>query len=38
VSIAHRPTVAAFHGRRWVLEKEPAGAPALYRISASPAA
>ena len=32
VSIAHRPSVAAFHSTQWVLEKLPAGAPALFRI------
>ncbi|MGV8803780.1 MAG: ABC transporter ATP-binding protein/permease [Polaromonas sp.] len=34
VSIAHRPTVAAFHDRRWTLEKLPEGAGALYRLQA----
>jgi len=33
VSIAHRPTVAAFHGKRWELEKLPEGAAALYRLT-----
>ncbi|WP_341911820.1 ABC transporter ATP-binding protein/permease [Polaromonas sp. YR568] len=33
VSIAHRPTVAAFHGKRWELEKLPDGAAALYRLT-----
>ncbi|MES2979328.1 MAG: ABC transporter ATP-binding protein/permease [Pseudomonadota bacterium] len=37
VSIAHRPTAAAFHGKKWELEKLPEGSPALYRISESPA-
>ncbi|GBU15722.1 hypothetical protein AwPolaro_11000 [Polaromonas sp.] len=32
VSIAHRPSVAAFHNTQWVLEKQPDGAPALYRM------
>ena len=32
VSIAHRPTVAAFHDKLWELEKLPEGAPALYRV------
>ena len=32
VSIAHRPAVAAFHGKQWELEKLPEGAPALYRV------
>jgi putative ATP-binding cassette transporter len=35
VSIAHRPTVAAFHNKRWELEKLPADAPALYRLRES---
>jgi putative ATP-binding cassette transporter len=35
VSIAHRPTVAAFHGKLWALEKLPEGAPALYRLQES---
>ena len=35
VSIAHRPTVAAFHDRRWTLEKLPEGAPALFQIKES---
>ena len=35
VSIAHRPTVAAFHDRRWTLEKLPEGAGALYQLQAS---
>ncbi len=32
VSIAHRPSVAAFHSRRWELTKAPEGAPALYTL------
>ena len=35
VSIAHRPSVAAFHNRLWELEKLPQGAPALYRVKES---
>lgn len=35
VSIAHRPAVAAFHDRQWVLEKLPEGAPALYHVNES---
>ncbi|HOE41041.1 MAG TPA: ABC transporter ATP-binding protein/permease [Rhodoferax sp.] len=35
VSIAHKPSVAAFHSRRWVLEKAPQGNPASYRIQAA---
>jgi putative ATP-binding cassette transporter len=33
ISIAHRPSVAAFHSRRWELEKLPEGAPALYKLT-----
>lgn len=37
VSIAHRPTVAAFHNKQWTLEKapinEPDSAAALYQLS-----
>jgi putative ATP-binding cassette transporter len=32
ISIAHRPSVAAFHSQRWELEKLPDGAPALYKL------
>ncbi|MDP3355206.1 MAG: ABC transporter ATP-binding protein/permease [Polaromonas sp.] len=32
VSIAHRPAVAAFHDKRWELEKLPEGASALYQL------
>jgi len=36
LSIAHRPTVAAFHNRQWALEKtpdnEPGSAAALYQL------
>ena len=32
VSIAHRPTVAAFHGTLWELEKLPESASALYQV------
>ena len=35
VSIAHRPSMAAFHSKLWELEKLPEGAPALYRVSES---
>ena len=35
VSIAHRPAVAAFHGRLWALERLPQGAPALYQVHES---
>ncbi len=35
VSIAHRPSVAAFHARSWTLEKLPEGAPALFHIEES---
>jgi putative ATP-binding cassette transporter len=37
ISIAHRPTMAAFHKQHWVLEKLPEGAPALYRLKAQSA-
>ena len=36
VSIAHRPSVAAFHNRQWTLEKLPDGAPALYGLNDGP--
>lgn len=32
VSIAHRPSVAAFHDTLWALEKRPDGAGALYQL------
>ncbi len=35
VSIAHRPTAAAFHSRLWELEKLPPGGPVLYRLHES---
>ena len=41
VSIAHRPSVAAFHNKQWSLEKQPAGSdglkgsPAPYKLSES---
>ncbi|MBC7436475.1 MAG: ABC transporter ATP-binding protein/permease, partial [Bdellovibrionales bacterium] len=34
ISIAHRPTAAAFHNTRWQLEKLPEGATALYKLNA----
>jgi putative ATP-binding cassette transporter len=34
ISIAHRPTVAAFHNQYWALKKLPEGAPALYQLVA----
>jgi putative ATP-binding cassette transporter len=33
ISIAHRPSVAAFHDQQWTLEKQPEGAPALYKLT-----
>ena len=36
VSIAHRPSVAAFHGKLWELQKLPEGAPALYQVRETP--
>ena len=35
VSIAHRPTVAAFHDRLWTLKPQPEGGGALYRLQVS---
>ena len=35
VSIAHRPNVAAFHDKQWVLEKAPANSSALYTLTES---
>jgi len=32
VSIAHRPSVAAFHNKQWVFEKLPEGSPAAYQL------
>jgi putative ATP-binding cassette transporter len=39
ISIAHRPSVAAFHTQRWTLEPQPEGegAAARYAIKTSPA-
>jgi len=33
ISIAHRPSVAAFHNRRWTLEKQAEGSPARFKIT-----
>lgn len=38
VSIAHRPNVAAFHGKMWAFEKLPEGAPSLYALTERPLA
>ena len=35
ISIAHRPSVAAFHARSWTLERQAEGAPAMYQVKAS---
>ena len=35
ISIAHRPTVAAFHTSAWTLVKQPEGAPGLYWLKDS---
>lgn len=35
VSIAHRPTVAAFHAQRWTLQAQPTQAPARYTVTVS---
>ena len=37
VSIAHRPSVGAFHDQRWTLEPQPEGATSLYQIRQSKA-
>ena len=37
VSIAHRPGVAAFHKRHWVLEPQAEGSEARFRLSEKPA-
>ena len=37
VSIAHRPGVAAFHQRHWVLEPQTPGAEALFKLAEKPA-
>ena len=34
ISIAHRPTVQAFHNRRWQLAAQPDDSPARYRVDA----
>jgi vitamin B12/bleomycin/antimicrobial peptide transport system ATP-binding/permease protein len=35
ISIAHRPSVAAFHDTTWTLERQPAQAAAAYKIKVS---
>jgi vitamin B12/bleomycin/antimicrobial peptide transport system ATP-binding/permease protein len=35
VSITHRPNAAAFHSKVWELERQPAGAPALFALRES---
>jgi putative ATP-binding cassette transporter len=35
ISIAHRPSVAAFHNRRWTLERQPEGAQAWFKLNRS---
>ena len=35
ISIAHRPSVAAFHDRTWKLEPQAQGAPALFEVKSS---
>ena len=35
VSIAHRPSVGAFHDQRWTLERQPEGSTSLYQITQS---
>ena len=36
ISIAHRPSVAAFHNRRWTLEKQAEGNAARFKITNTP--
>jgi putative ATP-binding cassette transporter len=36
ISIAHRPSVAAFHQQFWTLERQPEGAPAQFALVATP--
>jgi putative ATP-binding cassette transporter len=36
LSIAHRPSVAAFHNRRWTLKAERAGVPAAWTLEQGP--
>jgi putative ATP-binding cassette transporter len=35
VSIAHRPSVAAFHNTMWELKRRPEGSPGLYTVNQS---
>ena len=37
VSIAHRPGVAAFHDRKWVLQPQPPGSAGLFTLAENPA-
>ena len=34
ISIAHRPSVAAFHGKTWTLLRQPEGAPSRFEVTA----
>ena len=36
ISIAHRPSVAAFHNRRWTLEQQAEGSPARFKVTSTP--
>ena len=36
ISIAHKPSVAAFHQRHWTLVKRPPGGPSDYQVSDQP--
>ena len=36
VSIAHRPSVAAYHRRRWVLEPQVEGSEARFKLAEKP--
>jgi putative ATP-binding cassette transporter len=36
VSVAHRPSVAAFHTQQWVFEVAPLGSPAKFVVTFNP--
>lgn len=35
ISIAHKPSLAALHPQRWVMERQPDGAPARYQLTSA---
>lgn len=35
ISIAHRPSIAGFHNKRWNLDRQPEGTPASFALSES---